>query len=33
MTVIYCYLESKDYKVLEFHMKNLSYFEINASLF
>ena len=33
MAVIYCYLESENYKVLEFYMKNLSYFEINASPF
>ena len=33
MAVIYCYLESEDCKVLEFHWKYFSYFEINAFLF
>ena len=32
MTVI-CYLERENYKVLKFHMNNLSYFETTASLF
>ena len=33
MAVIYCYLESGNYKVLTFHLNNFSYFEISASLF
>ena len=33
MTVIYCYLERKNYKVLKLHMNNFSYFETSASLF
>ena len=32
MTVICCYL-GRENKVLKFHMNNLSYFEISASLF
>ena len=31
MVVIYCYLETENYKPSKFFM-NLSYFEINASL-
>ena len=33
MTVIYCYLQRENYKVLNFHMDKYSYFEISASLF
>ena len=33
MTVIYCYFERENYKVLKFHMNNFSLFEISASLF
>ena len=33
MTVIYCYLERKNYKVLKFHINNFTYFEISPSLF
>ena len=32
MAVIYCYLEKKSNKVLNFHMNNLPYFELSASL-
>ena len=32
MTVIFCYLERENYKVLKFQINNFSYFEISASL-
>ena len=33
MTVIYCYLERENYKVLKFLLNNFTYFEISPSLF
>ena len=33
MTVIHCYLERENYKVLKFRMNNFSCFEKTASLF
>ena len=29
MTVIYCYLERNNYKVLKFHLNNISHFKIS----
>ena len=33
MVVIYCCLETENFKVLTFHVNNYSYFEISTSLF
>ena len=33
MTVIYCYLERENYKVLKFLLNDFTYFEISPSLF
>ena len=33
IVTIYCYLEREIHRVLKFHMKSSSHFEIRASLF